>query len=64
MTYVRLTLRLLLGTALGCVLMAQNSAPRKKLLVIGEEKGYRHEAVPMRWRPSSGWAARPACGTP
>ena len=27
-------------------LMAQNTTPRKKLLVIGEEKGYRHEAVP------------------
>ena len=25
--------------------MAQNTLPRKKLLVIGEEKGYRHEAV-------------------
>ena len=25
---------------------AQTSAPRKKLLVIGEEKGYRHEAIP------------------
>ena len=46
MTLVRLTLRLLLGAALGCALMAQSSTPRKKLLVIGEEKGYRHEAVP------------------
>jgi type 1 glutamine amidotransferase len=27
-------------------LMAQGSPPRKKLLVIGEEKGYRHDAVP------------------
>src|SRR5437588_8110709 len=27
-------------------LIAQTTAPRKKLLVIGEEKGYRHEAVP------------------
>src|SRR5260370_7896221 len=45
MTLVRLTLRLLLGTALGCAMVAQSSAPRKKLLVIGEEKGYRHEAV-------------------
>src|SRR5215470_19359074 len=26
-------------------LFAQQAAPRKKLLVIGEEKGYRHEAV-------------------
>jgi type 1 glutamine amidotransferase len=25
---------------------AQTSPPRKKLLVIGEEKGYRHEAIP------------------
>jgi type 1 glutamine amidotransferase len=25
--------------------MAQTAAPRKRLLVIGEEKGYRHEAV-------------------
>src|SRR5260370_30679720 len=46
MTLVRLTLRLLLGTALGCAMVAQSSAPRKKLLVIGEEKGYRHEAIP------------------
>jgi type 1 glutamine amidotransferase len=27
------------------LLVAQTPAPRKKLLVIGEEKGYRHEAV-------------------
>src|SRR3979409_166834 len=26
--------------------MAQSSPPRKKLLVIGDEKGYRHEAIP------------------
>jgi uncharacterized protein len=35
----------LLGLAIGSALMAQSGAPRKKLLVIGEEKGYRHEAV-------------------
>jgi type 1 glutamine amidotransferase len=46
MTIVRLALRLLLGTALSWALMAQNNVPRKRLLVIGEEKGYRHEAVP------------------
>ena len=34
----------LLGLAIGSALLAQ-SAPKKKLLVIGEEKGYRHEAV-------------------
>jgi uncharacterized protein len=36
--------RLLTGVALAWALAAQ-SAPPKKLLVIGEEKGYRHEAV-------------------
>src|SRR5260370_42211047 len=46
MTIVRLALRLLLGTAPSWALMAQNNVPRKRLLVIGEEKGYRHEAVP------------------
>src|ERR1700685_2820462 len=35
----------LLGLAIGSALMAQSGAPRKKLLVIGEEKGYRHEAI-------------------
>jgi type 1 glutamine amidotransferase len=41
----------LLGLAIGCTLMgqtrlmAQTNPARKKLLVIGEEKGYRHEAV-------------------
>jgi type 1 glutamine amidotransferase len=29
----------------GAALIAQGQAPRKRLLVIGEEKGYRHEAV-------------------
>jgi uncharacterized protein len=40
-----LTLQCLLGIAIGSGLMAQSAPPRKKLLVIGEEKGYRHEAV-------------------
>ena len=31
--------------AMGLALTAQNTTPRKKLLVIGEEKGYRHDAV-------------------
>ena len=30
---------------LSATVMAQSAAPRKRLLVIGEEKGYRHEAV-------------------
>jgi type 1 glutamine amidotransferase len=38
-------LRLLAAVAAAATLMAQDAAPRKKLLVIGEEKGYRHEAV-------------------
>jgi type 1 glutamine amidotransferase len=46
MTLVRLTLRCLFSTACGFALLAQSGAPRKNLLVIGEEKGYRHEAVP------------------
>src|SRR5450432_1868188 len=46
MTLVRIASPLLLSTAVGFTLLAQNSAPRKNLLVIGEEKGYRHEAVP------------------
>jgi len=41
---MRLT-RLLAGAALAWTLAAQNAPPPKKLLVIGEEKGYRHEAV-------------------
>ena len=43
MTFLRLTW---LCTGLSIALAAQSSSPRKKLLVIGEEKGYRHEAVP------------------
>ena len=38
-------LRLLAALGLSTVLLAQPAAPRKRLLVIGEEKGYRHEAV-------------------
>jgi len=36
---------LLAGIAVAASLLAQAPA-RKKLLVIGEEKGYRHDAVP------------------
>src|SRR5260370_2642385 len=46
MTIVRLALRLLLGTAPRLAMMAKNNVPRKRPLVIGEEKGYRHEAAP------------------
>src|SRR3989454_12818868 len=35
----------ILGVALSGALAAQMPPARKKLLVIGEEKGYRHEAV-------------------
>src|SRR5690349_15407906 len=41
MTKIRWTL----APALCSALSAQTAAPRKKLLIIGEEKGYRHEAV-------------------
>ncbi len=37
--------RLLVGLAVTSALLAQTAVSRKKLLVIGEEKGYRHEAV-------------------
>jgi hypothetical protein len=45
MPLVRSLIRLVLIGALGGVVLAQSPAPRKRLLVIGEEKGYRHEAV-------------------
>ena len=35
----------ILCLAFGSALMAQTAAPRKKLLVIGDEKGFRHEAI-------------------
>ena len=35
----------MLAMAVGSALLAQPGAPRKKLLVIGEEKGYRHEEI-------------------
>ena len=35
----------LLSVTLGLTLLAQNPPARKRLLVVGEEKGYRHEAV-------------------
>jgi type 1 glutamine amidotransferase len=38
-------MKFLLGLILASALMAQTVPARKKLLVIGEEKGYRHEAV-------------------
>jgi type 1 glutamine amidotransferase len=34
-----------LAAVVGSLLAAQGTPPRKRLLVIGEEKGYRHEAV-------------------
>lgn len=46
MRFVRFALRLLFAAAMSCALAAQSPAPRKKLLVIGDEKGYRHEAIP------------------
>ena len=45
MTPVRLMFRLALTVALATSLIAQTLPARKRLLVIGEEKGYRHEAV-------------------
>jgi type 1 glutamine amidotransferase len=45
MTAPHVIVRLALACTLGAVVMAQSAAPRKKLLVIGEEKGYRHDAV-------------------
>jgi len=45
MAFVRFVVRLILTGALGAAVMAQGAASRKRLLVIGEEKGYRHEAV-------------------
>ena len=45
MTAPRFIVRLALVVAVSAAVMAQSAAPRKRLLVIGEEKGYRHEAV-------------------
>ncbi len=46
MTALRFVVRLaLVAGVLSATVMAQGAAPRKRLLVIGEEKGYRHEAV-------------------
>jgi type 1 glutamine amidotransferase len=45
MHVVRLGVCLVLCAAVGVTIAAQGTPPRKKLLVIGEEKGYRHEAV-------------------
>ena len=45
MTPVHLMFRLSLTVALATSLLAQTPPARKRLLVIGEEKGYRHEAV-------------------
>ena len=45
MNCIRLALRLSFSVGIVSALLAQSPAPRKKLLVIGEEKGYRHEAV-------------------
>ena len=45
MTALRVMVGLALAGALSATVMAQSEAPRKRLLVIGEEKGYRHDAV-------------------
>jgi uncharacterized protein len=45
MTAARFVSRLVLASSVVAALMAQTAPARKKLLVIGEEKGYRHEAV-------------------
>jgi type 1 glutamine amidotransferase len=45
MTTPGFIVRLAVAGALSATVMAQSAAPGKRLLVIGEEKGYRHEAV-------------------
>lgn len=45
MKSVRWAVRFAVCAAIGSALMGQTVPPRKKLLIIGEEKGYRHEAV-------------------
>ena len=45
MTLTRCTLRLLSLPLLSLPMGAQTNPPRKRLLVIGEEKGYRHDAA-------------------
>jgi len=45
MTAAGFIVRLALAGVLSAAVMAQSTAPRKRLLVIGEEKGYRHDAV-------------------
>ena len=43
--------------------VAHAQAPRKRLLVIGEEKGYRHEAVTRAMVTIERLAKKPASGT-
>ena len=45
MTFARPVLRMTLSIALAAAAMAQAPPSKKRVLVIGEEKGYRHEAV-------------------
>src|SRR5262245_32113961 len=45
MIVARIAFHMILAGAVTVSLMAQTAPARKKLLVIGEEKGYRHEAV-------------------
>jgi hypothetical protein len=45
MKLVRQVVPLAVAAIAGVMLAAQATPPRKKVLVIGEEKGYRHEAV-------------------
>src|SRR5258705_11248085 len=44
-------MRLILCLIIASSLMAQAPAPRKKLLVIGDEKGFRHEAITHAMAP-------------
>jgi uncharacterized protein len=45
MTFARTAVRIALFAAVAAATMAQTPPAKKRLLVIGEEKGYRHEAV-------------------
>jgi len=54
------TISVIVCLVAGGPVVAQVLAPRKRLLVIGEEKGYRHEAVTHAMVTIARLATRPA----
>ena len=63
MKRIRLAGSIAAVAVMGLAISAQTPATKKKLLVIGEEKGYRHEAVTHAMVTIDSSDVTPASGT-